>query len=412
MRLLHVTHQYRPAIGGSERYMADLSEELVRRGHLVDVATTRARSFWTWRTELPAFERLNGVNVYRFRSLRRGALTWHVLDFGYGRYRRTGRRRYEPFILLGNGPLAPGLAWHILRHGRRYDLIHIQTLPYTHVVYAYLCARTTGRPVVVTPHLHVEDPETFDVEAFNAVLRGADLVIAVSEREVAYLTARGVPSERILVAGNGVRLGELPTLDPRACRARLGLPHDAFVLLFLGRKVAYKGLQTVLAAFARLQARYPSLHLVSAGPSTVHSQALAREYGDLPRWVDLDAVDDGQKLDLLNACDVLLLPSTAEAFGIVFLEAWAVGKPVIGAHAGAIPYVIEDGYDGLLVAPGDAAELATAIERLITCPELRRWLAANGQAKVRQHYTVERIADRVEAGYRRVVDGRMRPPGR
>jgi glycosyltransferase involved in cell wall biosynthesis len=383
--------------------MADLSEELARRGHQVDVATTRSRDVWTWRTELPAFEWLNGVNVYRFRSLTRRPITNQMQGFGYYNYHRTGNRRYEPFILVGNGPLAPGLAWHILRHGRRYDLIHIQTLPYAHFVYAYRCARAAGRPVVVTPHLHVEEPQIFDVGAFNAVLRGADMVIAVSGREVPYLTARGVARERILVAGNGVRLNELPTLDPLECRARLGLPHDAFVLLFLGRKIAYKGLQSVLAAFAQLQTHHPSLYLVSAGPPTEHSQGLAREYGGLPRWIDLDTVSDAQKLDLLNACDVLLLPSTAEAFGIVFLEAWAVGKPVIGARAGAIPWIVEDGHDGLLVTPGDATDLAVAVERLIEDPALGRWLAMNGRTKVHRRYTVERIVDQIEDGYRRVL---------
>jgi glycosyltransferase involved in cell wall biosynthesis len=99
----------------------------------------------------------------------------------------------------------------------------------------------------------------------------------------------------------------------------------------------------------------------------------------------------------------LLLPSTGEAFGIVFLEAWAVGKPVIGARAGAIPWVIREEQDGLLVAPGNVTETAASIERLIGNPEMGRRLGANGYAKVQAQYTVEHIADRVEAGYREVL---------
>ncbi|MBI5567875.1 MAG: glycosyltransferase, partial [Chloroflexi bacterium] len=65
MRVLHVSHQYPPAIGGSERYIADLSEELVARGHQVDVFTSRAVDFHTWQNKLPKFEQRQGVNVYR-----------------------------------------------------------------------------------------------------------------------------------------------------------------------------------------------------------------------------------------------------------------------------------------------------------------------------------------------------------
>ena len=76
MRLLHVTQRYLPAIGGAEKYVADLSEELVRRGHKVDVLTSRALDFHTWKNVLPPFERVGGVDVYRFRSMRRRPWVW------------------------------------------------------------------------------------------------------------------------------------------------------------------------------------------------------------------------------------------------------------------------------------------------------------------------------------------------
>lgn len=325
------------------------------------------------------------------------------MRLGTNGLKATGSRLYEPLILFGNGPLAPGLAWHMLRHGRAYDLVHLQTLPYAHVVYGYLCARALGRPVVITPHIHIGQPETFDLRAFNTVLRGADIVIVMSEAEIPYLVGRGVARERIQVAGVGVRLDRLVIGDRRLARARLGLPEDAFVLLHLGRKEPYKGLPSIFAAFSRLHVRFPQLHLVSAGPPTAASRDLARAYAGLPRWLDLDAVDEAQKLDLLNACDVMLLPSVGESFGIVFLEAWAVGKPVIGARAGAIPWVIKDGEDGLLVPPNDPAGLADAIQRLVCDPDLTRALGAAGQAKVRLSYTVERVTERIEHAYRLAV---------
>ncbi|MCB0164418.1 MAG: glycosyltransferase family 4 protein [Anaerolineae bacterium] len=400
MKLLHVTHQYRPAIGGSEQYMADLSEELVKRGHSVDVITGRSKDILSWRSELPTYEQLNGVNVHRFKGITRYRFFWHILKFGNDGHRQTKSKWYEPFILFGTGPVIPGIAWYILRHGHQYDLIHIQTLPYFHAVYAYLCAKYIGKPVVITPHIHVDHTETFDLNIFNTILRGVDRVFAVSPKEVPYLTnCSHVDQNRIMITGNGIKPAELPLLDKSACRARLGLPNDAFIVLFLGRKVKYKGLQTVLEAYAQMTSRYPHLRIVSAGPAGDYSQQLKDKYGSLEGWTDFDYVSAEQKIDLLNACDTLILPSTGEAFGIVFLEAWAVKKPVIGARAGAIPWVISEGQDGFLIEPDDAGDLVHILEKMINRPELVCQLGHNGQTKVFQQYTIPKIADRLEQGY-------------
>ncbi|MBN1140008.1 MAG: glycosyltransferase, partial [Anaerolineae bacterium] len=109
MRFLHVTHRYPPAVGGSEKYIADLSDELVRRGHQVDIFTTRALDNDSWKNELPPFEQRNGVNVYRFPALRRRRWVWRMLDLGAKRYWPARSRRYEPFIFFGGGPMAPGM---------------------------------------------------------------------------------------------------------------------------------------------------------------------------------------------------------------------------------------------------------------------------------------------------------------
>ena len=156
MRLLHVTHQYRPAIGGAEKYITDLSEELARRGHLVDVFTSRSVDYRTWRNELPAFEQLDGVNVYRFRSLPRTDITWRALRYGLEAYWHTRKRRYEPFIWYGNGPVCPGILRTILQNREQYDLVHINNLHYAHAWLAFQAARLRGLPIVLTPHLHAE----------------------------------------------------------------------------------------------------------------------------------------------------------------------------------------------------------------------------------------------------------------
>jgi glycosyltransferase involved in cell wall biosynthesis len=403
MRILHVAHQYRPAIGGSEQYIVNLSEALAYRGHQVDVFTTRARDYHTWRNELPPLEQLEGVNVYRFPSLQRRGYTWRLLSFGYDRYWATRSRLYEPFIFIGNGPLSPRLFLNLLWKGRRYDLVHLNGVLYSHTAYSYLGAKLLDLPIVVTPHIHLSEPQIFDIGYYNAVLRGSDLVIADTDVEKRHLIAKGIDENKITIGGIGVKVKEFELLNVEECRRHFGIPEEAFVLLFLSRKVAYKGLETILQAFTALREHDTNLYLIAAGPETPESQTLWESYTDLPDFINLGAVSHQEKVMLLNACDVLLLPSTAEAFGIVFLEAWAVKKPVIGARSGAIPAVIAEEEDGLLIEPGDAEGLARQIRRLINNPIFKMQLGAKGYEKVLTRYTVERIADIVEEAYSQLL---------
>jgi glycosyltransferase involved in cell wall biosynthesis len=403
MRLAHATHQYWPAVGGAEQHITDLSEEMVRRGHQVTVYTCRSRDYQTWKTDLPGRERMSGVDVRRFRSLRRRGWTWRVLASGYAGYWRTCSRRYEPLIWLGNGPVCPGLVWSLLRHAGDVDLVHINNLHYAHAAAAYAVARRRGLPVVLTPHVHVEQRATYDVGYMWTMLRHSDHVLADTDAEREFLIESGLDPWRVTTAGVGLRPEELRILDRDTCRRDLGLPAGAFVVLFLGRKTEYKGLDVVLEAFGRLQEAYPLLYVLAIGPETTYSEALWAGRGEHPRLMNYANAPDEVRLAALNACDCLALPSTGEAFGRVFLEAWAAGKPVIGARTQAVSSLIADGRDGYLVAPGSASDVADRVRCLLDGDGLAREMGARGRAKVMRRYTVSRIGDIVEGAYLRVV---------
>lgn len=403
MRILHVTHQYRPAVGGAERHIANLSEELARRGHQVDVYTTRSTDHRTWRSSLPRFEELDGVNVYRFDSIERGPRTWKMLNKSLQGYWRTRSDLYAPFIIWGNGPVSPTMVWRLLREGRQYDLIHVNSLHYAPVSYVYSVTRLLGVPCALTPFVHITQPGVFDIGFQNGILRRADLVLTMTELEKDYLHERGVARHRLAVAGSGIILEHYAQRDPTACRRRLELPLDACVLLFLGRKEAYKGLETLLEAFTRVKSDCPDLYLVAAGAETQHSRELRQRFAGLERVIHYDRVSDDVKLDLLNACDVFVLPSVAESFGIVYIEAWAVGRAVLGVKGGAIPGVIDDGVDGLLASPEGVSDLAARVLQLYHDRELRQRLGTAGRTKAMTRYTVQRVTDVVEGAYLRTV---------
>lgn len=401
MRVLHVSHQYAPAIGGAERYITDLSEELATRGHLVDVFTTRAQNYMTWANTLPKWAMLKGVRVRRFRSLPRTRLAWHALALGMQLARRGDKAGYAPLVFYGNGPVSPGLAAGLLRQVRRYDLVHINSLHYAHAPVAYAAARRAGMPVVITPHLHIGQPETYDVGYMRRILRGCDAVFAVSEAERRLLLERGL-SHDVVVAGNGLRLDRFPQLEPAAARARLGLPAGAFVVLFLGRKTEYKGLPLLLDAFAALRRRRADAVLLAAGPETDYSRGLWAQRASQPGVVVRDAISEDERLAALAACDVLALPSTGEAFGIVFLEAWAYGKPVIAANIESAASLIDDTADGFLVNVEHPGELSRRLVQLAADPEMGRRMGERGRRKLQARYTLDVTADIVEGTYVRI----------
>ncbi len=408
MHVLHVTHQYPPAIGGSERYIADISEELAARGHQVDVFTSRSMDYHTWKSVLPPRETVNGVRIHRFRCMRRTALVWRVLHWSLGRYWRTRSRWYEPLILLSGGPTCPGMFLAALSRAKEYDLVHLNCLVYSHVTYVYWAARWRGVPVVVTPFLHIDQEVTYGLGYQLDVLRGSDHIIAATEAERQFLLGLGIDPYRVTVAGIGISPEAYPIQDAAECRARLGIPRDAFVILFLGRQVEYKGIATVLRAFVALRRRHPNLFLLVVGPETDYSRRLFSRYKETPGLLNLGAVSDERRSEALNACDCLVLPSRGEAFGIVFLEAWAVGKPVVGPRTPAVASVIRDGVDGWLVPLDDAAALAAALERWIASPALARQMGMRGRQRVLQRYTRPRIADVVEGVYLRTLRARHR----
>jgi len=402
MRLLHVSHQYYPAIGGAERYITDLSEELARRGHVTDVYTSRSLDYHTWENCLPEFDVVNGVRVHRFRSVKRTAVGWRVLRYGLNGYANTRAAWYQPFIWAGNGPVCPGMVGALLHDAPTYDLVHIVNLHYAHAWLAYKLARARNLPVVISPLLHAEQWVTHDISYMWKMLCAADAIITMTVAERDYLLDRACPAP-IVVGGSGIRLADFPVLEVDACRAYFGIPPQARVLLFLGRKADYKGLDLCLRAFAELRAQYPSLYFLAIGPETDFSQCLWREYGDLPGLIVRPAVTTHERFMALAACDVLALPSVGESFGIVYLEAWAYRKPVIGARIDSVASLVTDGLDGVLVAPHDAADVARALSWLLEHESAARVMGEQGRLKLERRYTVERIADIVEGCYARVL---------
>ncbi|MBX7213328.1 MAG: glycosyltransferase family 4 protein [Thermoflexales bacterium] len=396
MRLLNISHQYPPALGGAEKHLADMSEELVIRGHHVDVYTTRSTDYRSWANTLPRFEQRNGVGVHRFDAFQRREAGWKMMNQGYARYWQGRRGRDAAAIFLGSGPLSPGLFVETLRTARRYDVVHLNQLHYSHALTGYLAARASRTPIILTPHLHTEQPVTWDIGYLRRIILGCAAIIVNTRAERELVRTIGYTGP-ILIAGVGIDLQAYPARERRAARQALGLRESTFVVLALGRKADYKGLDVTLAAMRRLAQRHQDIALLAYGAETEASAALWAGPGNMSFVDRRGEISNEDKLNALAACDVMCMPSTGESFGITYVEAWAYARPVIGARIRAVSELIDDGKDGYLIPPGDDVALEARLEALLAAAETGRVLGEAGWKKLTRCYTRARVADVFES---------------
>jgi glycosyltransferase involved in cell wall biosynthesis len=221
------------------------------------------------------------------------------------------------------------------------------------------------------------------------------------------LASRVIAPDRIVTIPNGVDTQRpLPARDGLRRAARLD-PRTP-VIGFVGRLAPEKGVEILLAAVHRLHAAWPQLRLFvvgddpSGGAYAARLRRLVRDQG-LTRIVHFF----GYVEDAARACadfDVQVICSAAEPFGLVTLEAMAHRHPVVVTASGGSGEIVRDGVDGFLVPPNDPQALASRLERLLLDPTLRRCLGENGRARVEETFSLNRMLDRTEDLYRRVIE--------
>jgi glycosyltransferase involved in cell wall biosynthesis len=411
LRVLQVVHDYYPAVGGSELQFRQIAEGLAARGVEVSVFTSTARSTGDFvkpnaETFPAGTENINGVQVRRFPfrqfspPIRRGLSKFSQL---WSSRRWPG---YGELKTIWVGPHLPGLVRHAVRWAP--DIITATAAPFMPIYRAAKAARRANRPVALMPCLHPGDRWLMDNPALLRLLRRADGIMALTHYEMRLLQALGVDAGRLWLIGNGIAAGAAQCAA-RGLRARFKIPEAEPVVLFCSRKEEGKGIQDVLEAMVRLWQQNKSGALVLAGASTEFSRTwLARLIDRLPpewktRVLIRDDIEEAEKWGWYSECDVFALPSHIDSFGLVYLEAWLCGKPVIGGRTGAQCSVIEEGRDGLLVRLGDVDELAAAIGRVLSEPGLGPALGRAGRAKVLSRYTWDSVVDRAEEMYRRLA---------
>jgi len=417
MRALHVVHGYPPSVGGCQWLTKNLSEQFVSRYHdKVTVFTTVAyHTEYFWRSDEPGMpagvEEVNGVVVRRFAVFNR----LNVLRMLLAGVAYRLRLPYNDWLrTIYNGPLIRGMAQAVASSGA--DVVFATAFPLMHMYDALAGARRAGIPIVFLGAIHTADTWGFDRKMIYRAIQQADAYIALTAFERDYLVGRGIQADKITVIGAGVDAEAFVKADGVLLRRQHGWGSDPVVAIVANQN-ARKRFDVLLKAMCCVWTVRSDARLLIAGSRTSYSCQIEEMISALPpeqqaRVTVVSDFGEGEKPHLLAACDVFVLPSGFESFGIAFLEAWACGKPVIGARVGAIPSVIDEGCDGLLAAYGDADDLARAILQLLANPQRRAQMGEAGRRKVMKNHTWDIVADRVRAVYSEAIGQHQAQPFR
>jgi glycosyltransferase involved in cell wall biosynthesis len=396
-RLVLVTQTYFPAMDGTAALIQHLAEQFAAGGDEVHVVTTDALSpagFRTWhaeRTRAAPIEDIRGVRVHRLPThWWLSSISRSVQAVGR-RLRLPGAERIGDLYI---GPLMRGFLEtldELAPNG-----VYASSFPYWHMHQLVTWGERHRVPVVLHGAIHPEDRWAFDRSSIRRSCLRAAGYAANTAYEARYVEGLGVPRDRITVVGVGID-PKLLEVAYAARREASGHGSQKHRILYLGHLTVRKGLDTIVAALPTIWARHPSVEVVIAGKTTEEAHDLRRaafqvSQGHDLRW--LPDITEAQKAALLASASMVLYPSRAESFGIVFLEAWSFGVPVVGCRAGAIPDVVEDGVTGLLMSPGDSVELANCVSRLIDNPGEAKRLGAEGQRRVRKAHIWAVVAQR------------------
>lgn len=406
-----------------------LSKTLAALGVNVDVVTTRSRKFeptslfsLQWANEYGSeHERMDGIDIYRYRvtfsppSLLGRAVSrwilrrWKKEEQQYGIanndprnaiarfYQRAISRPplYDWVTMLALGPWSLPMLARILSSIKKYDILLVSFAPLALIWQMTCIARIFRKPVVILALFHPDDVY-YHLNLFYQCFAMADAILAQTPYSTELFRCIS-PGSRPLQVGAGI--DDKAFTDPEISGERFRAKHDLVnlkLVLFVGRKEPNK--QYDLAVQAVDLIAHQSIRLVLIGEDVDGKAILS------PNVIYLGKVSRQDLVDAYDACDIFLLPSVYESFGIVFLEAWMRKKPVIGnVLCHPVASIIRDGIDGYLCR--DPHEIADRITTLISDPALAERLGEAGYQKVMQLYTWDVIGRKVFDLYGRIADG-------
>lgn len=407
MRVAHFIHRYPPAIGGAEAYFARLSRYLVGLGHQTTVFTTNAidlQAFWSGRAQCcpPGVIVEQGVEVRRYPLNR-----WFGQRYMLKALSMIPHRTWQCLTMPCN-PISAKMWLDTGRLDRSFDIVHATAFPNAFpIVCGLRLARRLRVPFLLTPFIHFGDLKNrndrtrrkFTNPALLSLVGAADRVFVQTQLEQEVLSDCGIHSRQIVQLGLGVDPQECTGGERDGIRREWNIAAGEVVIGHLANNSAEKGTIDLLRAAQVLWDAKADFRVVLAGPEMPNFQQFWRNYPRQAGVIRLGVLGDRQKRDFFAGLDVFALPSRADSFGLVLLEAWANGLPNVAYRAGGPAELIRDGEDGLLVGCADQPALAARLLLLIRDRELRYKLGNCGRSRIEKEFRWENKLKKVAQTY-------------
>ena len=401
MKLAVVVQRYGSELNGGAELHARYVAEHLDRHHDVEVLTTCARDYITWRNEFPAgLDSVNDIPVRRFPVRRER----NPRDFG-GRSEQVFTQTHsvidELRWLASEGPTSPALVRYLRRHEHDYEYFIFFSYRYYST---YHGIRTVPTRALLVPTAE-RDP-VVGLAIFGAIFRGVRAIMYNSFEERA-LIQNVAQNENVPSVVVGVGSAVPDAVDPERFRSRTGITGP--FALYIGRIDENKGCAELFQHYCQYVANTPNpLELVLIGNPVM---AVPPHTGIRK----LGFVSDETKFDALSAAKVLIMPSYLESLSMVTLEAWALGVPVlVNGICDVLRGQVVRSNAGLYYT--NRTEFVEALQILAANEQLRTALGAKGRTYFCQHYTWEVVEqkyltmlDRLQAEDREGIEPTLEP---
>ncbi|MFA6005847.1 MAG: glycosyltransferase family 4 protein [Patescibacteria group bacterium] len=375
---------------GQEVHVYNLSNELAKQGHKITIFTSEVDVSTVFRNSLKLHPNIE-------------IKTSKAVTIKYP----------------SNQLLFPNLGDELMQMGD-IDIIHAHgAMCYSSLV-GLTIAKTKKIPFVFTPHFHPwrffeQRPYRYTREAYETaftvpIMREATAVIAVSPFEKHYLTTRRkLPKEKIHVIANGINTLYYPSIvSRRAVRTKNNIPENKKYIIGFGAKTdARKGIDRILRVFDVVNRKMPETHLIIAGwiykKNADHIAKLMDTLACRKNVTTLGYVSEDDKVALIKMSDVLISPTSYEAFGIVLGEAMTLKVPVVVTRIGGTPFIVKHRKTGFTVGQYNSInKFAKYTLELLRNDKLRERMGGEGKRIVRTYFTWEKIAKQINKLYKTV----------
>jgi glycosyltransferase involved in cell wall biosynthesis len=372
---------YSVKVGGVAPHVSELSEALARRGHEVHILTRRG--------DFDSYDKINGVHYQRTDFDSNGGIVYQMDSMSDAIYDRFGAVQK----IFGKFDIVHGHDWHPIlalnRIKNDYGLHYILTMHSTE----------WGRN-----GNHFGDG-VFKEISHREWLGGyesSQIIVTTKRMMDELMWLYSIPKIKISIIPNGIIAGKIRRrLDAGRIKEKYGIQPLDPVVLFCGRMNVQKGPDLLVEAIPQILKKRPDMKFIFMGEGDMRPscERRAQELNVADSCRFLGYTSPSAKEELMNACDLMCVPSRNEPFGVVVLEAWDACKPVVATEAISIVRNFEDG----LLAYIQPESIAWCINHLLENPEEMKKLSAAGYNRIEAEFSWDRIAKRTEDVYEKAL---------